>query len=148
MSPETALTELRGGFEIALWVGGPLLLVVAKAIADGGGRVVAVVDAHRRMDWFVSARDVASRPDLVAKGLGWRRSLASRGVPGISGLDTRALTRHLRDRGTMRGCLSTQSVNADELVEKARRSPKMEGLALADRARDLAHRHRLARVDQ
>ena len=58
--------------------------------------------------------------------------LAQRGVPGISGIDTRALTRHLRDRGTMRGCLSTQSVNADELVEKARRSPRMEGLALAD----------------
>ena len=58
--------------------------------------------------------------------------LAARGVPGISGIDTRALTRHLRDRGTMRGCLSTTSVHADELVEKARRSPRMEGLALAD----------------
>lgn len=58
--------------------------------------------------------------------------LAARGVPGISGVDTRALTRHLRDRGTMRGCLSTISTNADELIEKARRSPKMEGLALAD----------------
>jgi carbamoyl-phosphate synthase small subunit len=32
----------------------------------------------------------------------------------------------------MRGCLSTKSTNADELVEKARSSPKMEGLALAD----------------
>ena len=58
--------------------------------------------------------------------------LEQRGVPGISGIDTRALTRHLRERGTMRGCLSTGSTDADELVEKARRSPRMEGLALAD----------------
>ena len=58
--------------------------------------------------------------------------LASRGVPGISGIDTRALTRHLRERGTMRGCLSTASTNADELIARARKSPRMEGLALAD----------------
>ncbi len=76
--------------------------------------------------------------DLCEVPSNWRSTgtlhdlLASRGVPGISGLDTRALTRHLRDQGTMRGCLSTISTNADELIEKARRSPKMEGLALAD----------------
>jgi carbamoyl-phosphate synthase small subunit len=76
--------------------------------------------------------------DLCEVPSNWRSTgtlhdlLASRGVPGISGIDTRALTRHLRDRGTMRGCLSTISTNADELVGKARRSPRMEGLALAD----------------
>jgi carbamoyl-phosphate synthase small subunit len=76
--------------------------------------------------------------DLCETPSNWRSRgtlhdlLAERGVPGIQGIDTRALTRHLRDRGTMRGCLSTVSTNADELVEKARRSPRMEGLALAD----------------
>ena len=76
--------------------------------------------------------------DLCETPSNWRSSgtlndlLAGRGVPAISGVDTRALTRHLRDRGTMRGCLSTLSVDADELDEKARRSPRMEGLALAD----------------
>jgi carbamoyl-phosphate synthase small subunit len=58
--------------------------------------------------------------------------LESRGVPGIAGIDTRALTRHLRDRGVMRGCLSAVESNADVLVEKARKSPSMVGLALAD----------------
>ncbi len=76
--------------------------------------------------------------DLCEVPSNWRSTgtltdlLAERGVPGLSGIDTRALTRHLRDRGTMRGCLSTVSTNADELVEKARQSPRMEGLALAD----------------
>jgi carbamoyl-phosphate synthase small subunit len=59
--------------------------------------------------------------------------LEARGVPGLSGIDTRALTRHLRDRGVMRGCLSAVYLDADSLVEKARRSPRLEGLALADR---------------
>ncbi len=58
--------------------------------------------------------------------------LSSRGVPGIEGVDTRALTRHLRDRGVMRACLSPLSSDADALVEKARKSPPMLGLALAD----------------
>ncbi len=76
--------------------------------------------------------------DLCEIPSNWRSTgtlhefLAARGVPGISGIDTRALTRHLRDQGTMRGCLSTRSTDADTLVDKARRSPRMEGLALAD----------------
>jgi len=58
--------------------------------------------------------------------------LEARGVPGIAGIDTRALTRHLRTRGVMRGCLSAVDLDADTLVEKARQSPSMAGLALAD----------------
>jgi len=58
--------------------------------------------------------------------------LEAKGVPGICGIDTRALTRHLRDRGVMRGCLSAVDADADALVEKALKSPSMQGLALAD----------------
>ena len=58
--------------------------------------------------------------------------LEEKGVPGIAGIDTRALTRHLRDRGVMRGCLSAVDLDADALVEKARSAPRMQGLALAD----------------
>jgi len=58
--------------------------------------------------------------------------LESRRIPGLCGIDTRALTRHLRDRGVMRGCLSATESDADVLVEKARKSPSMVGLALAD----------------
>jgi carbamoyl-phosphate synthase small subunit len=58
--------------------------------------------------------------------------LIEKGLPAISGIDTRALTRHLRDRGVMRGCLSAISCDADALIEKAKKSPSMLGLALAD----------------
>ena len=57
--------------------------------------------------------------------------LEARGVPVISHLDTRALVRHLRQRGCMRGMLSTCSDDAAELVEKARALPEMVGLDLA-----------------
>jgi len=58
--------------------------------------------------------------------------LDEKGVPGICGIDTRALTRHLRDRGVMRGCLSAVDLDSDSLVAKARAAPRMQGLALAD----------------
>lgn len=42
------------------------------------------------------------------------------GVMGIQGIDTRALTRHLRDKGAMKGCLSTEDNAAEAVVARAR----------------------------
>jgi len=53
--------------------------------------------------------------------------LAERGIVGIEDIDTRALTRRLRDHGAMRGVVSTASQDVDELVEKVKASPHMEG---------------------
>jgi carbamoyl-phosphate synthase small subunit len=50
-----------------------------------------------------------------------------------SDLDTRALVRHLRTRGVMRGVLSAIETDARKLVEKARGIPTMAGLDLASR---------------
>jgi carbamoyl-phosphate synthase small subunit len=51
-------------------------------------------------------------------------------VPGVEGIDTRALTKHIREKGAMRAALSTLDLEADSLVEKAKRSPSMEGADL------------------
>jgi carbamoyl-phosphate synthase small subunit len=59
--------------------------------------------------------------------------LASAGIPVISGLDTRALVRHLRTRGVMRGVLSAVEKDTQKLVAKARSIPSMTGLDLASR---------------
>ncbi|MCG8403262.1 MAG: glutamine-hydrolyzing carbamoyl-phosphate synthase small subunit [Firmicutes bacterium] len=53
--------------------------------------------------------------------------LAREGVPGISGVDTRAITKHLRSYGAMRGYIATGEVDTEELVEKARTSPHLSG---------------------
>ena len=55
--------------------------------------------------------------------------LARHGVPGLSGIDTRALTRHIRTRGAMRALLATGSPPKAERV--AREVPSMAGLDLA-----------------
>jgi carbamoyl-phosphate synthase small subunit len=62
------------------------------------------------------------------------RELDAQGVVGISGIDTRALTRHLRERGAMRVGIFSGDHIADGLVEKVRASPGMEGSDLAREA--------------
>ncbi|MCB1226700.1 MAG: glutamine-hydrolyzing carbamoyl-phosphate synthase small subunit [Verrucomicrobiales bacterium] len=52
--------------------------------------------------------------------------LAGYGIPGIQGIDTRALTKHLRTRGAMRAVITTELDEA-AAVEAAKNSPSMEG---------------------
>jgi carbamoyl-phosphate synthase small subunit len=52
-------------------------------------------------------------------------------IPAIDHVDTRALVRHIRDRGAMRACLSTVDADAESVVEKARASQPMENRELA-----------------
>ncbi|MEA3350421.1 MAG: glutamine-hydrolyzing carbamoyl-phosphate synthase small subunit [Chloroflexota bacterium] len=56
---------------------------------------------------------------------GW---LSEHGVPAISGVDTRYLTRKLRDQGTMKAALSTQGTDPEELLTRARTWPGLDGL--------------------
>ncbi len=110
---------------------GQILTFTYPLIGNYGVNAADFESATLRAQGMV-CRDLCERPS------NWRSTgtlsalLAEHGLPGISGVDTRALTRHLRDHGTMRGCLSTLSTDADALVEKARSSPRMQGLALAD----------------
>ena len=53
--------------------------------------------------------------------------LIANSVVAIAGIDTRALVRRIRDRGALRGILSTTDSNHDSLVEKARKSPGLVG---------------------
>ena len=52
-------------------------------------------------------------------------------VPVLAEIDTRALVRHLRTHGVMRGCISTIDSNPESLVAKARSIPRMDGTDLA-----------------
>ena len=52
-------------------------------------------------------------------------------VPVLAEIDTRALVRHLRTHGVMRGVISTETSDVDALVQKARNIRKMDGTDLA-----------------
>ncbi|MEA5470365.1 glutamine-hydrolyzing carbamoyl-phosphate synthase small subunit [Spirulina sp. 06S082] len=71
---------------------------------------------HRPSNW----RSVQSLPDY----------LKQHGIPGIYGIDTRALTRKIRSTGAMNGILSTEILNTEELLRQVQSAPSMAGLNL------------------
>lgn len=97
-------------------------------------------------NYGINEEDVESRK-IFAEGFivrelsrtvsNWRAGLSlddylrAQNIPGISDIDTRSLVRHIRERGSMRGCLSTQATSEEEVVAKARTAPDMVGLDLA-----------------
>jgi carbamoyl-phosphate synthase small subunit len=58
------------------------------------------------------------------------RYLSEAGIVGLSEIDTRALTRHLRTRGAMRGVISTGDAVPDSLLQRARSARSMQGADL------------------
>ncbi len=57
--------------------------------------------------------------------------LSEHGVVAISDVDTRALTRHIRSEGAMRGAIAPATADPDEILGRVRAHPRMEGLDLA-----------------
>ena len=57
--------------------------------------------------------------------------LRKQNIVGIKNIDTRALTRHLRDNGAMNGIISSIKDNKNKLTSKLKSSPSMTGLDLA-----------------
>jgi carbamoyl-phosphate synthase small subunit len=78
--------------------------------------------------------------ELSAVASNWRSEmpldgyLVSAGIPGIQGIDTRALTRHLREQGAMKGCLTTENLSVEEAV---RRAVEGEGVIGMDYVREV-----------
>jgi len=77
--------------------------------------------------------------ELSPRPASWRSEgtlsawLDQSGVPGIDGIDTRALTRALRDGGAMRGAITPHVEDLPAVLERVRAWPKMDGLDLVPR---------------
>jgi carbamoyl-phosphate synthase small subunit len=67
--------------------------------------------------------------------------LEQNGIPGIQGIDTRALTKKLRVRGALKGFISTESVATEEAVRRAR---EWTGLVGVDYVKEVTHREAFA----
>jgi carbamoyl-phosphate synthase small subunit len=110
-------------------------VVVMTAPHIGNTGVNDEDDESRRM-WVAGfvVRDPAVRPSSWRSRRPLEDVLVEQGVVGISGIDTRALTRHLRERGAMRvGVFSGPLVleSPDALLERVLSAPLMSGAALA-----------------
>ncbi len=94
-----------------------------------------VNDEDRESDriWVAGyvVRDPARRPSSWRSLRSLDHELAEQGVVGISGVDTRALTRHLRERGAMRVGISSAGTDVDPLLATVRSAPAMGGADLA-----------------
>jgi carbamoyl-phosphate synthase small subunit len=84
--------------------------------------------AHARA---VIARELTNYRYNRASSATWLEWLAEHGVLAVTGVDTRALTRHLRDQGALRGVVSTDGGDVKSLRAAARGLPVMTGLDLA-----------------
>ncbi len=60
--------------------------------------------------------------------------LSHHGITGITGVDTRSLVRHIRDKGVMNAVISSEFDSPEELVNRAKNWSPMEGLELATKA--------------
>jgi carbamoyl-phosphate synthase small subunit len=79
----------------------------------------------------VIMREAGNRADAPAAQSGWLDWLAADGVPAITGVDTRALVRHIRDRGAMRGGVFSAETGEDRAREMVAAEPSMTGRDLA-----------------
>src|SRR4051794_2669141 len=91
-------------------------------------------DAESRQIWVAGyvVRDPARVPSSWRSRRSLDDALRDQGVVGISGIDTRALTRHLRERGAMRVGISTTESDPGLLLERVRSSAPMAGANLSD----------------
>jgi carbamoyl-phosphate synthase small subunit len=79
----------------------------------------------------VIMREGVDREDAPHAEGGWLTWLADCGIPALSGVDTRALVRHIRDRGAMRGGVFDARVPEPEARERLLAEPPMTGRDLA-----------------
>ncbi|MDI1462293.1 glutamine-hydrolyzing carbamoyl-phosphate synthase small subunit [Catellatospora sp. KI3] len=101
-------------------------------------------------------RDPARTPSNWRSKVDLGTKLAQAGVVGISGIDTRALTRHLRERGAMRVGVSSTETDPQALLARVLEQPKMTGADLSAQVTTVqpytvaaqgAHRYTVAALD-
>ena len=107
--------------------------IVAMTAPHIGNTGVNDEDAESRRIWVSGY--VVREPARIASSWRARRSLdeelAAQGVPGIAITGTRALTRHLRERGAMRAAIATADGDPQALLSRVLASPSMLGADLA-----------------
>jgi carbamoyl-phosphate synthase small subunit len=107
--------------------------VVVQTAPHIGNTGINDEDPESRRIWVAGyvVRDPARRPSSWRSRRSLDDELSQQGVVGISGIDTRALTRHLRERGVMRCAVSSTDLSPDSVRAKVLDSPQMVGADLS-----------------
>jgi carbamoyl-phosphate synthase small subunit len=107
------------------------IIVFTYPLVGNDGVSADAMESDRVHARGVVMRDAKNREDVSTAEGGWLDWLEDCGVPGISGVDTRALVRHIRDGGAMRGGIFAASVEESEARERVSAEPPMDGADLA-----------------
>jgi carbamoyl-phosphate synthase small subunit len=107
--------------------------VVVQTAPHIGNTGINDEDAESRRVWVAGyvVRDPARRPSNWRALRSLDEELGAQGIVGVSGIDTRALTRHLRERGAMRCGVSSVDTDPQSLLAKVLDSPPMAGADLS-----------------
>jgi carbamoyl-phosphate synthase small subunit len=111
---------------------GQIVILTYPHIGNYGTNALDSESAHPYAEGLV-VRELSQLASSWRSTGGAPGFLADFGVPVISEIDTRALVRHLRLHGAMRGIISTVDSDPESLAAKAKASPSMVGLDLASR---------------
>jgi carbamoyl-phosphate synthase small subunit len=112
---------------------GQIVVMTAPMIGNYGISPDDMESGHPQVSGVV-VRELSRHPSSWRSTISLGAWLESAGVPVIEGVDTRRLTRHLRERGAMRGVVAGGNAPSPELAAALAASPSMEGLDLASRA--------------
>jgi carbamoyl-phosphate synthase small subunit len=107
------------------------IIVFTYPLIGNYGVSAAAMESDRAQARGVVMRDAKNREDVSTAEGGWLDWLADCGVPAISGVDTRALVRQIRDRGAMPGGIFSAELAEAEARERVAAEPSMEGADLA-----------------
>ncbi len=110
---------------------GQIVVMTQPHIGNYGTGPEAAESARPWVEGFI-ARQFTVRPSGTAgeRSEGLPAYLRRHGVPALQGLDTRAVVRRLRDRGALRGVLTTERSDVDRLAAELADFPAMTGRAL------------------
>jgi len=109
---------------------GQMVLMTYPLIGNYGVNPADVESSQIHVSAFI-IREYQEMPSNFRSTASLGDYLKAQGILGVDSLDTRALTRHLRTAGAMRGMISTLDLDPASLVARVRRTPKMEGQDLA-----------------
>ncbi len=108
-----------------------LVCMAAPEVGNYGTNAADAESGRVQVAAFL-VRQAARRPSSWRAQRSLAEELEAAGVPGVEGIDTRRLVRHLRTRGAMRGALSSEVLDAAALRRLAEAAPDPNGLALVD----------------
>jgi carbamoyl-phosphate synthase small subunit len=109
---------------------GQLIAYTYPHIGNYGASATAM-ESERAWARAAIMREACNREDAPSAERGWLDWLSDCGVSAISGVDTRALVRHIREAGSMRGGVFPESIQPAQARELIDAEPQMAGQDLA-----------------